>query len=123
MEAKPQTHHKRTKHPIKTSAPQTDISHCPHHSIRRRCPLNAKWPVRLQERATGKRKEAGATAAPILDLCRSNPSITIPEMAEALGLTEDGINFHLRKLRKQNLLSRIGGRKFGHWEVVDPENP
>ncbi len=77
----------------------------------------------LQERTTGKRNEAGSTVTSILELGRSSPSITIPEMAEVLSLPEDGINFHLRKLRKQNLLSRIGGRKFGHWEVVDSENP
>ena len=72
----------------------------------------------LQERTTGKRKEDedGATQS-ILDLCRSNAFITIPEIAQSLGVTEDGVNFHLRKLRRQKLLSRIGGRKFGRWEV------
>jgi predicted HTH transcriptional regulator len=76
----------------------------------------------LQDRATGKnyRKELQESdvAENILDLCRSNPAITIPEMAVKLQLTEDGINYHLGKLRAQNRLVRIGGRKFGRWEIV-----
>ena len=57
-------------------------------------------------------------AESILDLCRTNPAITIPEMAAKLELTEDGINYHLGKLRAQNRLVRVGGRKFGRWEVA-----
>ena len=75
----------------------------------------------LQENATGKdyRKalQESDTADNILDLCRINPAITIPEMAAKLGLTEDGINYHLSKLRTQNRLARVGGRKFGRWEI------
>ena len=40
-------------------------------------------------------------------------------MAVKLELTEDGINYHLGKLRAQNRLARVGGRKFGRWEIVD----
>lgn len=54
----------------------------------------------------------------ILDLCRTNPAITIHEMAAKLELTEDGINYHLGKLRAQNRLARVGGRKLGHWVVA-----
>jgi hypothetical protein len=39
-------------------------------------------------------------------------------MATKLELTEDGINYHLGKLRAQNRLARVGGRKFGHWVVA-----
>jgi len=73
----------------------------------------------LQENTTGKhyRKapQESDVAENILDLCRTNPAITIPEMAVKLELTEDGINYHLGKLRAQNRLARVGGRKFGHW--------
>lgn len=76
----------------------------------------------LQERTTGKGYRKGLqesdVAENILDLCRTNPAITIPEMAVKLELTEDGINYHLGKLRAQNRLARVGGRKFGRWEIV-----
>ncbi len=79
-------------------------------------------PNELQESTTGKHygkelQESDA-AAYILDLCRANPAITIPEMAAKLGLTEDGINYHLGKLRAQKRLARVGGRKFGRWEIA-----
>jgi predicted ArsR family transcriptional regulator len=38
-------------------------------------------------------------------------SATIPEMAAELNLTENGVNYHLRKLQQTNKLKRVGGRK------------
>src|SRR3989338_9965550 len=73
----------------------------------------------LQENTTGKHYRKAPQESDVaensLDLCRTNPAITIPEMAVKLELTEDGINYHLGKLRAQNRLARVGGRKFGHW--------
>ena len=39
-------------------------------------------------------------------------------MAEAAGVTVEGIHYQLRGLQEKGLLTRIGGRKFGHWEVL-----
>jgi ATP-dependent DNA helicase RecG len=73
----------------------------------------------VQERATGKNLQASGTVISILNICRDNSHITIPEIALELGLTTDSINSNLLKLRKQNKITRIGGRKFGHWQVLD----
>ncbi len=70
---------------------------------------------------TGKRVKGKNSEQAILVLCRKKPFITIPEMAKALNMTEDGINYHLGKLRKQNRISRIGGRKFGQWQVNEKD--
>jgi ATP-dependent DNA helicase RecG len=63
------------------------------------------------EKTTGK-------GAVLLDHLRFQPQMTITELAELLGLTADGVNYHLRKLQKDGLLLRVGGRKTGHWEVL-----
>jgi ATP-dependent DNA helicase RecG len=53
----------------------------------------------------------------ILDACREKPSITIPELAELLGITERSVQRNIQKLKQAGLLSRIGGRKEGYWEA------
>jgi len=47
-----------------------------------------------------------------------HPSVTTPEIAAKLNLTENGVNYHLRKLQQANRLKRVGGRKRGHWHVL-----
>ena len=54
-------------------------------------------------------------------LIKENPQITYRELAETLGLTEDGIFWNVKQLRKRGLLRRIGGRKEGYWEIVEKE--
>ncbi len=74
-------------------------------------------------KTTGKKKTTGKTAgksAVLLERVRLQPQTTISELAELLGLTEDGVNYHLRRLQKDGLLQRVGGRKSGHWEVLVP---
>jgi len=55
----------------------------------------------------------------VLDLIKANPSIAREEMAKALNLTIDGIDWNIRKLKNEGKLKRIGPDKDGHWEVVE----
>lgn len=54
----------------------------------------------------------------LLNFLATHLSATIPEMAAELNLTENGVNYHLRKLQQTNRLKRVGGRKQGHWQVL-----
>ena len=45
--------------------------------------------------------------------------VTANDVADALGLTEDGVYWSVKQLRTKCILRRIGGRKEGHWEVVE----
>lgn len=58
-------------------------------------------------------------SAELLAHLRLLPQSTIPELASALGLTVDGVNYHLRKTQKMGLLRRVGGRRSGTWEVLE----
>ena len=72
------------------------------------------------ETSSGKRRESvGKASGKILDACREKPSITIPELAELIGITERSVQRNMQNLQKQGLLRRIGGRKEGHWEVME----
>lgn len=54
----------------------------------------------------------------ILALLRQQPTITLAEVAEALGKSVSAIERAVAKLRKEGRLQRIGSIKSGHWEVL-----
>ena len=58
------------------------------------------------------------TTQKIVEQMRSNPTISIEELAELCGLTRDGINYNIRNLKNKGIIKRIGPDKGGHWEVV-----
>lgn len=65
-------------------------------------------------------KTLTATQKAILDYLKDHPKATRQEVAEALGnITEDGIKYHFSRLQKKGYLKREGGRKLGHWVVLD----
>ena len=58
------------------------------------------------------------TTQKIVEQMRSNPTISIEELAELCGLTRDGINYNIRNLKNKGIIKRIGPDKGGHWEVI-----
>lgn len=58
------------------------------------------------------------TQEKILRLIRETPTVTRRELALIIGLTEDGIKYHLVKLKKEGVLQHVGSTKSGHWEVL-----
>ena len=54
----------------------------------------------------------------ILEQMRDNPKITRNELAAALGLTSDGIKYHLRKMTNEGIILRKGSTRNGYWVVV-----
>ena len=65
---------------------------------------------------------ATGRAGVLLEHLRDHPQTTIPEMARVLDMTEDGVNYHLRRLQAAGLLRREGGRSAGHWVVAQKLN-
>ena len=57
------------------------------------------------------------TSGKILKLCQERSTITVPEMAQAIGISERSVLRNIKALRARNLLHRAGGRKEGYWEV------
>ena len=50
---------------------------------------------------------------------KANPYIINKELAEVCGITEDGVYWNTKKLKKNNCIRRIGGDKGGYWEVIE----
>ena len=68
----------------------------------------------LKSTLKGTRKE-------IVDMVLGTPTITIPQVAEQLGLNVRGVAKHIKSMQEQGKIKRIGPDKGGHWEVVEED--
>ncbi|MCQ2395801.1 MAG: putative DNA binding domain-containing protein [Kiritimatiellae bacterium] len=57
------------------------------------------------------------TDARIVELISGNPSVTISDLENSLGLSREGVRKALKRLKKANVICRVGPDKGGHWEV------
>lgn len=56
----------------------------------------------------------------ILKMISNNPKVTAKEIAFVCGITEDGVAYHIKKLKQSGRIIRIGGsRNGGEWKVVE----
>lgn len=53
----------------------------------------------------------------IVSLVMKNPYINIDGMAEMLGLTSNGIKYHIKRLRAFIKFKHVGALQAGHWEI------
>lgn len=58
------------------------------------------------------------TTQKILALIHENPYISTTELAEKCALTRDGVNYQIRKLKKNGCIVRVGADKGGYWEII-----
>ena len=57
----------------------------------------------------------------LLFVLKDDPTMSLPKMAEAIGLSVAGVRKVLVKLRATGRIRRIGPDKGGRWEVVNGE--
>lgn len=53
----------------------------------------------------------------IIEIIKENPKITKKELANILGITQDGVKYNLKKLVDKNIVERIGPDNGGYWQV------
>ena len=72
------------------------------------------------ENATVTTENATVTTETIFKIISKNPKVTAKEMASVCGITEDGVAYHIKKLKQSGRIIRIGGsRNGGEWKVVE----
>ena len=54
----------------------------------------------------------------VLALMKDNSKITIYELMEKLSMSESGIKKVIKKLKDENIISRVGSLKSGYWEIT-----
>jgi len=83
-----------------------------------------KRPERERESFEGRgkttpQKTTQKTAQKILGAIKENPNITRKELAPIIGISEDGVKYHIANLKSMGVLERIGPDKGGYWRIVD----
>lgn len=53
----------------------------------------------------------------IFELMQQNPNITKKEMATRLGISVDGVKYHLKKMTEAGRIKYVGSSRKGHWET------
>ena len=100
----------------------TFLIHIPIHAGCGNKPATEKTTVITTEKsAIGSEKNGSGsekTTEKIIRLMKANPYINNKELAEVCGITEDGVYWNTKKLKKNNRIRRIGGDKGGYWEVL-----
>ncbi len=66
-----------------------------------------------------KAKTSVKSSVKILELLKLNSQMTIPELAEQVGITTQAIEKNIKKLQDNGSLARVGPTKGGHWKVID----
>ena len=54
----------------------------------------------------------------ILKIIEHDPFITIPKIAELMGISTRAIDKNIESLKKDGYIERIGPNKGGHWKVI-----
>ncbi|MEW6711145.1 MAG: RNA-binding domain-containing protein [Candidatus Riflebacteria bacterium] len=60
------------------------------------------------------------TVEKIIQAMKDEPGITIEKLAQITGLTTRGVEWNLTKLKEIGKVKRVGPKKGGHWEVMEP---
>lgn len=60
------------------------------------------------------------TTETIFKIISKNPKVTAKEIASVCGITEDGVAYHIKKLKQSGRIIRIGGSRNGEeWKIVE----
>ena len=63
------------------------------------------------------------TDSTLKEIVEKDPSVTIESLATLLGITRDGVNKAIRRLKTAGAIRRVGPDKGGHWEIVNAQPP
>ena len=58
------------------------------------------------------------TTQRILELMENEPEISIEAIAAHIGITRDGVNYQIKKMKNHGQIERVGGDFGGHWKII-----
>jgi len=67
----------------------------------------------------GKKDDSKKPLEEVLSILRGHPSITLDEIASQLNVSNRTASRTIKTLVEAKRISRVGGRRFGHWVVTD----
>ena len=57
------------------------------------------------------------TKEQIIELIEADPTVSISEIAEKIGLSKDGVYYHIKQMLGKTI-NHIGPTNGGHWEII-----
>ena len=54
----------------------------------------------------------------VLEIVKQHPNMTQKEIAVELGWKVDRVKYYLSKMKRQNMIRRVGTSQKGHWELA-----
>ena len=60
----------------------------------------------------------GTMALRIMDALRSEPTATMDNLSNTLGIPRRTLVRYMNRLQEDNKIKRVGGRRYGHWEII-----
>lgn len=61
----------------------------------------------------------GTMSLRIIDALRAKPSATMDNLSNTLGIARRTLVRYMNKLQEDNKIKRVGGRRYGHWEIIE----
>ena len=58
------------------------------------------------------------TQQKILTYIKDKPDLTRRELADKIGISSNGVKYHLDKLKNRGVIRHVGATKKGHWEIL-----
>ena len=71
----------------------------------------------VTETLTAQEATPKTTRERIVDEIRKNPKISRRALAEVVGITPDGVKYHLQKLTKAGVIRHVGATRSGKWVI------
>lgn len=71
---------------------------------------------------TGGKTDSMPTRDCIVALLRTDPTLTRAALATRVGITPEGVKYHLDKLRKTGRNRHVRSTKKGRWEILESES-
>ena len=63
-------------------------------------------------------KSVDWTCDHVLSILKTNPRATLDQVANVVGLSVRGVEQAIKRLKKAKRIKKVGGKRFGHWEVI-----
>ena len=73
-------------------------------------------------RESGVEADSRSTRDRIVALLRIDPTLTRAALATHVGMTPEGVKYHLDKLREAGRIRHVGPTKKGRWEILESES-
>lgn len=64
----------------------------------------------------------GTMALRIIGALHAKPSATMDNLSNTLGIARRKLVRYMNKLQEDNKIKRMGGRLYGHWEIIKEDN-